>query len=467
LYLGPNTSVMESFIQDDNSCSQYDDDKHHNQTHLLLGQPFEDAESEASVVEENERTPMSQHDQQREPVVSILNLVVDYVMTEPTPLEPDEFRWKLVNDKKREELPSSLVKESKDKENNRECLAEGENDEPHQDHCMMERVQVPVVRVFGPILRGPGMSLSCAEKRDDVLKQVELDDMDDTSNPVEDKRQEKGADEKENRNDGEIEELTNLDIPQSGCLHIHGAFPYMIARPVEAGPDASASFHRAYHCAKEEQAERGQEDEKLSGSSCSSNSNGNGSVELIDWDDGDSVAMITDEIHCRLEEALQTYMMERNNQNDGGDERSFPSTRFIRQVTVVHGRGFYTFCNGAVAPFLKVEYYNPSHRWRVKIMLEKGLEVPMEYLPQLTTQETGMRNLRGGTKSSNRDNLVASRNICIHDENLNDKEDRFGLGLLKFRCYEAHIPYTMQFFKVCKFSLDTYLIVSFLLKICI
>lgn len=434
---------MESFTQDDNSCSQYND-KHHNQPNLLLGQPFEDAESEASVEEENERTPKSQHDQQREPVVSILNLVVDYVMTEPTPLEPDEFRWKLVNDKKRQELPSALLEESKDEENNRECLVEGENDDPQQ-HCMMERVQVPVVRVFGPILRGPGMSLSYAGKGDDILKQVELDGMDDISNSVEDKRQEKDGDEKGNRNDGEIEELTNLDIPQSGCLHIHGAFPYMIARPVEAGPDASASFHRAYHCTKEQQAEGGQEDKISSGSSCSINSNG--SVELIDWDDGDSVAMITDEIHCRLEEALQTYMMERNNQNDGGDERSFPSTRFIRQVTVVHGRGFYTFCNGAVAPFLKVEYYNPSHRWRVKIMLEKGLEVPMEYLPQLTTKEARMRNLRGKTISSSRDNLVASRNICIHNENLNDEEDRFGLGLLKFRCYEAHIPYTMQFFK--------------------
>jgi hypothetical protein len=422
---------MERFTPDDDSSlffSQCEDKYHHHHRSLILGQPL-DVESEAAVELEDENLPKSQHEQ-REPIVSILNLVVDYVMTEPSPLEPDEFRWKLMNDQKQGQLPS--VEENTEGED-RGFVPEGRSDGM--------RVQVPVIRIFGPIIRGPGMSLSYVKEEKEKLSTEEESSRDDFLDE-DGKGQEKGDDKRENYNE-ENDDTNIIDIHQSGCLHVHGVFPYMIARPVEAGPDASADFNRAYQRANDEPKEGDHE--------ASSSSSSNGSMKLIDWDDADSVAMITDEIHCRLEEALQSYMMERNNNNcEVGDERSLPTTRFIRQITVVQGRGFYTFCNGAVAPFLRVEYYNPSHRWRVKIMLERGLEVPMEYLPQHATMMRGANNHKDDKMARADDNRAT---YFIHGENVNEEESSFELGLLKFRCYEAHIPYTMQFFKVCRFAL--------------
>jgi len=112
----------------------------------------------------------------------------------------------------------------------------------------------------------------------------------------------------------------------------------------------------------------------------------------IDWDNPDSVSLIVDEVQQRLEGALRSTMTRgtttdlpsnNNGHHNGKEEDEAPSSsqRFIRQITITTGRGFYTFCSGKTAPFLKVEYYDPSHRWRVKIMLEKGLELPLEYHP--------------------------------------------------------------------------------------
>eukprot|EP00977_Amphora_coffeiformis_P010198 scaffold2366_cov159-Amphora_coffeaeformis.AAC.2 len=84
------------------------------------------------------------------------------------------------------------------------------------------------------------------------------------------------------------------------------------------------------------------------------------------------------------------------------------------------GRGFYTYCPGPPAPFLRVEYYNPSERWKVKRSLEQGLDVDALFRPdprQYTTA-TGYGHVHA-------------------DES----------ALLRFHCYEAHIPYTMQVFK--------------------
>ena len=158
----------------------------------------------------------------------------------------------------------------------------------------------------------------------------------------------------------------------------------------------------------------------------------------IDWDNPSSVSLIVDEVQQKLEGALRSSMnrgigdFNKINNSDKGmdqagkeeDGTSSPPIRFIRQITVTCGRGFYTFSSGATAPFLKIEYYDPSHRWRVKIMLEKGLELPQEYHPF--------------SKRTNKDES--------HEELL---EGDGSFPLLKFRCYEAHIPYTMQFFKVC------------------
>ena len=49
--------------------------------------------------------------------------------------------------------------------------------------------------------------------------------------------------------------------------------------------------------------------------------------------------------------------------------------RYIRQVTVVTGKGFYTYCSGPPAPFLRVEYYDPKSKWKIKLVLERGLDV--------------------------------------------------------------------------------------------
>lgn len=129
-----------------------------------------------------------------------------------------------------------------------------------------------------------------------------------------------------------------------------------------------------------------------------------------------------DTIHQTLESTLQSYNLqnqqERNTatENGAGDKVAhdkIPQNKFIRSMTVVEGRGFYTYCNGPPCPFLRVEYYDPKLRWKVKMLLERGLEVPRSYLPD-------------------------ARQYDRNDTN----ED-----LLKFHCYEAHIPYTMQFFK--------------------
>jgi hypothetical protein len=229
-----------------------------------------------------------------ETLCSVLNVVIDHSMEAPTPLEAIEWR------------------------------------SPRRD-----QLRVPVVRVFGPVLR--------------------------TTQPR-----------------------------QSACLYIHGAFPYMLARPVWAGPDGS--LRRA----------------KPEG--------GN-----VDWDDVKSVQAISDTIASTLESSLLSLELggrNNNNKNTNDKDKQQKDPKdihpFIRQVTVVEGRGFYTYCPGPPAPFLRVEYYNPKLRWKVKLMLEKGLEVPMMYHPDPT----------------------------LYDRPMEPPGDA-----LKFNCYEAHIPYTMQFFK--------------------
>ena len=281
-------------------------------------------------------------------IVSILNLVVDHVMMPPSPLEEDEFKWKLERNKKRVA-----------NENGQELSQESD--------FIEEDIQVPVIRIFGPIIRGRAMP-----------------------NP-------------NGNGNGNITQNTGEGrIRQSGCVHIHGAYPYLLARPVKAGPDGSSYIYRA--C-------RGDRAKKVD--------------FKIDWDDADSVALIVDDIHLKLENALRSSLEHASSprKQDPHPTNNSSQLRFIRQVTVVCGRGFYTFCNGPIAPFFRVEYYNPTHRWRVKIMLERGFDMPIEYHPE------GAKCMQNaGQKSTSMDDIE--------------------IDVMKFRCYEAHIPYTMQFFKV-------------------
>ena len=234
--------------------------------------------------------------QEENPLLSVLNIVVDHEMIAPTPLEPKEFH---------------------------------QND----DSC-----RVPVLRVFGPVLRRD--SRFCVEPR------------------------------------------------QSACLYIHGAFPYLLARPVVAGPDGS--LHHASH--------------NLSGHT--------------DWDSVESVERILPDIQATLESTIQSSMNVMN-QDDAAAKNT---QKVIRRISIVQGRGFYTYCPGPPAPFLRVEYYDPKLRWKVKLMLERGLDVPRSYHPDPLQYQATLTPPTTTTEDVTLEPLV-------------------------FHCYEAHIPYTMQFFK--------------------
>ncbi len=244
---------------------------------------------------------------------SILNVVIDHSMEDVTPMEPEEWIY----------LQKQDTKETR------------------------HRLKVPVLRVFGPVLRNPLIP------------------------PL-----------------------------QSACLYIHGAFPYMLARPVVAGPDGSLL--------------RASPD----------------STSGVDWDDPSDVERIQDEIKVILENTLQSLELgsaEKKREDNSNNRKTLskPNHPMIRKVSVVEGRGFYSFCPGPAAPFLRVEYYDPKFRWKVKLVLEKGLEVPQRYHPDPRQYDR--------IPSSSDDSLIVEESM-VDD-------------VLKFHCYEAHIPYTMQFFK--------------------
>ena len=259
-----------------------------------------------------------------EPMLSILNVVVDHVMVPPSPLEPEEFdvfcrqrRKQLEEEEERKAIMTSEDQKCGDdldlsaadeaggygggggmmdvdgpsmfplsqQSVQSEQSASGSAAAAHTSQAFLqpprERVLVPVLRFFGPIIRGDSATVRSTPR-------------------------------------------------QSGCLHVHGAFPYMVARPVVAGPDGS-SYRRP------------------GDSSASSR---------IDWDDAISVSYIVDEIHAKLEAALRATdeWKERRDNMDGGegvngaaniagvynrdggasDSQKLP-VRYVRQVTVVTG----------------------------------------------------------------------------------------------------------------------------------
>jgi hypothetical protein len=230
---------------------------------------------------------------------SVLNAVIDHTMEPPCAMEPEEFQ---------EQQQQSLNE-----------AATGSN------------LLVPVIRVFGPVHRGPMME---------------------------------------------------QPPQQSACLYIHGAFPYLLARPCVAGPDGSliralpASGH-------------------------------------VNWDDLESVERVVDHIATTLEASIQSLDFGGDKETAAAAPKQQRKNRIIRRLSIVQGRGFYSYCPGPPAPFLRVEYYDPKLRWKVKLILERGLELPLSYHPDPRQ----------------------------YDRSLEQNET------LKFHCYEAHIPYTMQFFK--------------------
>ena len=346
-----------------------------------------------------------------EPLLSILNLTVDHVMVPPTPLEPEEFQ----------NVCSEMMRQTGDAkgldEDGQVEIAEKETDAPApHPHLLPEppppssdRILVPVLRFFGPVVRG----------------------------------------------DPERQPSRLRSWRQSGCLHVHGAFPYLLARPVAAGPDGS-SHHRG----------------SSAGPGCDGDSGGDGhggdGTYRIDWDDPRAVILITDEVKSKLEGALRASAEWRAKRDtldgiggekgpgdrEGEKEGSMPGkgtnvcqdrhvhVRYIRKVTVVTGRGFYTYCSGPPAPFLRIEYYDPKVKWKVKLMLERGLELGLACHPDSCLYDYG-----GSSTEGHDPNAVREGQDKIGEGSSQDGDIRLLNPPLKFRCYEAHIPYTMQVFK--------------------
>jgi len=396
------------------STRHHDDDKRREQ------EKDNDETARNHQSQSQSESEINEEAKKRDPIASILNLVVDHAMMPPSPLEPDEFKWKY--------FPPKMQKQNgeDDTDANHEMDIDIDADlDMDMDMEANGNVKVPVIRIFGPIIRNKGMPLP-------TQKEASLN-------------MEEGGEASRSNNSTykSSQPLVGIKIHQSGCLHIHGAFPYMLARPVEAGADASSSFYHAYNT-HNNRREREHEHEHVD--SEEEDTSEIDAEAVVDWDDEESIKLITDEIHSKLEQALRSHFehgygggpqsnqdREKQGQTNVSSQAQV-QVRLIRQVTVVCGRGFYTFCNGGTAPFLKIEYYDPSHRWRVKIMLERGFEMPLDYHPKgVNAGRDGDMNGVGAGGAGAGAGAVA--------------ED-MDVDVLKFRCYEAHIPYTMQFFKV-------------------
>ncbi len=257
-------------------------------------------------------------------------------------------------------------------------------------------IRVPILRIFGPVLRNGNYDHVISSSSQVVPSSQSSSYSSSSSSAAADSNKRK------------------IPQPQSGCLHLHGAFPYMLARPVVAGPDGSM-YQGCYN------------------NQNNNNHGDNTTMERLDWDDADSVSNIIEDLQFRLEMALRASYENYSNTNDEANtnannkQATTKIPLFIRQITVVTGKGFYTYCAGPPAPFLRVEYYDPSMRWRVKMVLERGVDLDVIYHPN---------HLQYDYEDGNHHN--GGQIVPVDGEET---------APLKFRCYEAHIPYTMQVFK--------------------
>jgi len=324
---------------------------------------------------------------------SVLATVVDHVMIDPTPLEPEEFFRGGGDDDDAQANAAAAI-----------CRREGQQQNQQQQ-------KVPVLRIFGPILRRDdgtyGSNVAATEA------QEEEDDDDDPPQSPPPRQQEQQQ---------QYQQL------QSACLYVHGAFPYLLARPVVAGPDGSLYRRcRSRRRSRRRSIEHDNDDIE---------EEDDDEFEYADWDDAASVRRMIPILHEALEAKIQSSRSPIFSDDGGGGEKQRQSkqssrsttTKVVRRIEVKLGRGFYTYCPGPAAPFLRIEYYDPSDRWRVKAALERGLDDlpgrcnpdPLQYRPY----------------GSN----------FAHGDDVQRPPDDTTEGL-KFNCYEAHIPYTMQFFK--------------------
>ena len=129
-----------------------------------------------------ESTPLSESPSDQNGLCcSVLTTVIDFTMTAPTQIyEPDEFE-----------------------QNSRSVPTSDPNSEEHHKPALL---LVPVMRIFGPIIR--------RQKRSQA----------DSSSAMENN-------------------YLNRRPYQSACLYVHGAYPYMLARPTAAGLDEIGRAH--------------------------------------------------------------------------------------------------------------------------------------------------------------------------------------------------------------------------------
>ena len=294
------------------------------------------------------------------PICSVLNTVVDHIMLPPSPLEPRDYQQQQQQNRPSRQAPVAV--------------GVG-NDAPEQPGTFTVSSSssvpvpplVPVLRIFGPLWRRDRSAVSSSSSR--------------------------------------------CSTSQSAAVYIHGAFPYLLARPVRAGPDGRGG----------------------GGGGSSSLSS---SLSLVDWDCVTSVQRILPLVRASLEAAVQASFSAWNDPTSTTTSTTTTSTTVVlRDLTVVVGRGFYTYCAGPPAPFLRIEYYDPSHRWRIKAALERGLDdVPLFYDHTAMNQENDHDENEEEKEEEEEENAAATETTPMD-------------APLSFHCYEAHIPYTMQFFK--------------------
>lgn len=184
--------------------------------------PFTDGglnSGELSSPENVENQHQHDHDSDSDldsgPVIcSVLITVTDHVMMEPSPMEPEEYQEKIQVEKEAaataaamKAVAASAASTIKNNINN-EILVDEQSannerihnhrsdvaaigDTTNDDRESHPSLRVPVMRIFGPIIR--------------------------------------------RRADRDGENLPVREPSQSACLYVHGAFPYLLARPVMAG----------------------------------------------------------------------------------------------------------------------------------------------------------------------------------------------------------------------------------------
>jgi hypothetical protein len=318
--------------------------------------------------------------QHPQPTLSIMNIIIDYYMSDPTPLSWDEFeqvqRYKL-----RDKL-KDLAKEGPSPD------ANYRND----DNPIM--IQIPVVRIFGPLLKHSHSS---------IVSNV-------------------------SNNSSTISAALNTVPCQNGCVHIHNAFPYLVARPTflfgqvhRKNDTGQGIFSQSRVASNAESLEHGTDD----GSDDDPSKHLFYAMsESINWFNFASIYNSLDLLTEYLEQLCVEIQLARRMHNfnkqdedangSGGDRRAISPLlpRCIRQVTVVSGRAFYTFDPNPPGFFLRIEYYNPQDRHLIRTLLQGRQQ-----------------------KKDNDSNTNGTRSAM-------SAENTF-----RFQCFEAHIPYTMQFFK--------------------